>query len=250
MRCWRRSTTWRAEPAAALAVLLLLAPPPVAARPPAAGAPAPELHARVEAAIASAVRSRMGSDAEVTVSALIVRGLDAAGDAGHVVAVLPPGARLGDPIRVALRALRGHGRAVRVGEAECVVRVLVPHLRPTRAIARGTTLEAGDVAVERGDPGRVWIQPLPREAAGSRTRRDLAPGEPVVAADLLRPPTVRTGDPVVVVVRAGALTVRAEAVAAENGRLGDEIRVVNPASGRALRGRLVGPREVEVSHGS
>jgi flagella basal body P-ring formation protein FlgA len=213
-------------------------------------APAPDARAGVEAAIVSAVRSRMGADALVEVGDLRVRGLEGAGDAGHLVAVLPPGARLGDRMRIALRAVQGRGRPVRVGEAECVVRVQVPHLRPTRAIARGAILEARDLVTERGDVGRVWIRPLPRQAAGSQALRDLAPGEPIAAADLLQPPAVRTGDRVTVVLRTGTLIVRAEAVAAENGRIGEDIRVVNPASGRALRGRLVGPRQVEVSHGS
>jgi flagella basal body P-ring formation protein FlgA len=250
MRCWRRSTTWHVEAAAALAAVLLGAASTALAQGQAAPAPAPDTHARVEAAIVSAVRSRMGPDAQVEVSGLTVRGLAGIAGTDPVVAVLPPGVRLGDPMRVALRVLRGRGRAVRVGEAECVVRVRVPHLRPTRPIARGTTIEEGDVTVEHADVGRLWIQPLPREAAASQALRDLAPGEPITAGDLLQPPAVRTGDPVVVVLRAGPLTVSAEAVAAGNARLGDEIRVVNPASGRTLRGRLVGPRQVEVSHGS
>lgn len=245
MRCSRRSTTWRAEAAAALAAVLS-GTLSVAAQP----SPVAAAHAGAEAAIVSAVRSRMGADALVEVRDLTVRGLDRAGEAGFLVAVLPPGARLGDRMRVALRAVRGRGRAVRVGEAECVIRVRVPHLRPTRAIARGSTLQEGDVATGLGDVGRMRIRPLPREATGSQVLRDLAPGEPIAATDLLRPPAVRTGDRVMVVLRTGTLIVRAEAVAAENGRIGEDIRVVNPASGRALRGRLVGPRQVEVSHGS
>ncbi len=248
MRCSRRSTTWRVERAAALAAVLCGAVAALDAQP--VPAPVPAVHAAVEAAIVSAVRSRMGADALVEVGDLAVRGLDEAGEASLLVAVLPPGARLGDRMRIALRVIRGRGRAARVGEADCVIRVRVPHLRPTRAIARGSTLDEADVATELGEVGRVWIRPLPREAAGSQALRDLAPGEPIEATDLLRPPAVRTGDRVMVVLRTGSLVVRAEAVAAENGRIGEDIRVVNPASGRALRGRLVGPRHVEVSHGS
>jgi flagella basal body P-ring formation protein FlgA len=64
------------------------------------------------------------------------------------------------------------------------------------------------------------------------------------------PPAVRSGEVVQLRVTSGSLQISAEGVAAQDGEIGDVIRIVNPSSGRTLRGRVVGPRVVEVQHAS
>ena len=63
-------------------------------------------------------------------------------------------------------------------------------------------------------------------------------------------PLVRSGEAVTITVRAGGLQVQTRGVAAQAGRLGDVIRVVNADSGRRVSARVVGPAAVEVQYGS
>jgi flagella basal body P-ring formation protein FlgA len=60
---------------------------------------------------------------------------------------------------------------------------------------------------------------------------------------------VEPGDPVTAVVPGAAVEVSAEFVAADGGQIGAVIRVVNPATKRYLRGRIVKEGVVEVTHG-
>jgi flagella basal body P-ring formation protein FlgA len=61
-------------------------------------------------------------------------------------------------------------------------------------------------------------------------------------------PLVRSGDEVRTRVRVGAMEAVGLTVAQQTGQLGDVIRVINRNSHRALRGRIVGPQEIEVIH--
>jgi flagella basal body P-ring formation protein FlgA len=204
--------------------------------------------ADVVAAIVKAVHERMGSDVRVEIGDLQVRGdLE---DAVAILAKPDPGVRLGARTRVSLKALRGRGRGVRIGEAECVIRVSAPHYVAAGAIARGEAIAA--TLVERRDD---WLEglplkPLPLDLESARATRDLGPGDVVRSQDVVVPPPVRAGQSVRVHVRLGRVRVSVDGVAAQDGSLGEEIRIVNPSSGRALRARVVGPAAVEVQHGT
>jgi flagella basal body P-ring formation protein FlgA len=62
--------------------------------------------------------------------------------------------------------------------------------------------------------------------------------------------SVRSGRRVNVRARVGGIEAQGLCVAIENGRMGAVVRVVNPDSKKTLVGRVVGPGEVEVIHGS
>lgn len=201
--------------------------------------------ADVRDAIAQAVAARFGPGATATVEQLRLR-LGPARGAGRVAAHVEPGARVGGPMRFALRwADRRHA-----GQAEAVVRVEAACARARRDLERGTVLAAEDIEVVRGDVGRAVLRPCPTELAGSRLLRALGAGDLVPPAAVAVAPAVRSGDAVVTRVRVPGLEVSGKAVASQNGELGEVIRVVNPESGRALRARVTGRGEVEVIHGS
>jgi flagella basal body P-ring formation protein FlgA len=201
--------------------------------------------AAVRAAIAQAVAARFGGGATATVDELRVHLAPARG-AGRVTAHIEPGARVGGPMRFALRwADRRHA-----GEADAVVHVDAACARARRDLERGTLLAAGDVEVVRGDIGRAVLRPCPTDVVGSRLLRALAAGEVVSPVAVSVTPLVRSGDAVVTRVRVPGVEVSGKAVASQSGELGDVIRVVNPESGRALRARVTGRGEVEVIHGS
>jgi flagella basal body P-ring formation protein FlgA len=130
------------------------------------------------------------------------------------------------------------------------VRVEAEHGRATRDLERGAVLAPDDFEIVRGDVGRAVMRPCPTALAGARALRRLAAGETVAPVAVAVPPLVRSGDPVIARVRIPGIEVSGKAVASQNGELGDVIRVVNPESGRALRGRVTARGEVEVIHGS
>ncbi len=57
-------------------------------------------------------------------------------------------------------------------------------------------------------------------------------------------PLVRSGDEVTTLVRIGGVEARGRALAVADGRLGEDVRLL--VNNRSLRGRVVGPGEVEV----
>jgi flagella basal body P-ring formation protein FlgA len=248
MRCSRKSTAWRGDAARVLALVVVLAG---CAASDAAWAQEPASHAdvvRVETAIVRAVRARMGADAHVTIAGLRVRGHLASSRA--VIAVLDPRTVIGRPVRVALKGLHGRGRAVRVGEAECTIHVRQHAFEAVGPVSRGETI--GETAVRRVEVSLegLGLVPVAASPVGARASRSLAPGDVVLRHDVAIPPAVRSGEPVRVRLADGAVAIEIQGVAAQDGHVGEEIRVVNPSSGRMLRGRVVGPRDVEVGHGS
>jgi flagella basal body P-ring formation protein FlgA len=245
MRCSRKSTTWRAEAVAGLLAAVLAV---AGARGIVAQAIPGPVEDAARTAIVKAVRERMGAPVDVTLDGLRLRG-DLSGATG-ILATLDPSARLGVPTRVTLRGLRGRTHAVRLAEADCRIRVEVPYLEVVAPIARGEAIAPAAVRLVRGFPDGAPLKPLITEVAGARAVRALAPGDMVLHHDVNLPPAVRSGEPVQLRLAAGLLVVTMEAVATQDGEVGQDIRVVNPSSGRALRATVVGRRTVEVHHGS
>lgn len=250
MRCSRKSTTSRAD-ALALTVLCVLA---LAGTRLAAGARASDPlatgaadAAAVRAAIVSAVQDRVGSAAEVTLDNLSVQATATTG----VVAVPEPGARVGHRVRFTLQ-VPSAGQAWQafrqVGTASVDLQVSATHVEAAHAVPRGTVLQKTDLQVSRSAIDDVPLAPLPAEQdlTGARAVRDLRPGEILTSAVVVIPPLVRSGDSVVVHVRFPGGEVTGRATASQNGVRGDLIRLVNPTSGRALQGRVIGRDEVEV----
>ena len=70
----------------------------------------------------------------------------------------------------------------------------------------------------------------------------------VIMPNMLTSPLVlRVGSPVHIVAHSGGISLRADGVAMEQGRIGSLIRVRNVRSGRVLRGRVIDEETVEVS---
>ena len=243
MRCSRRSTTWRASRLATAVVAAGLAWWP---GPAAAGLP-DEL--QVRAAIVRAVQARMGLDAVVTVSDTRLVPAGAALPVG-VEAVPDPGSRTGGVVRFTVRAAGGRRPGRHLGRAEAVVHVAAPHLVAARDLVRGSVLTGADARALTGDVGRVALKRLPAAAEGARLCRDVGRGERLLATMLALPALVRSGDEVTTVVRLGGLQASGLAVAVQSGGMGAVIRLVTKEGHRVLRGRVVGPQEVEVLHGS
>ncbi|MDE3154018.1 MAG: flagellar basal body P-ring formation protein FlgA [Acidobacteriota bacterium] len=244
MRCSSRSTISSSSALAALALAVTMAAP--ASGAPATPAGATGQRAAVRTAIIAAVRARVGEMAEVQVDDLLVQTSTVDG----LTAVPEPGARFGRLVRFTLKvAGTGAWQLLRpVGDASAVVHVTVPHVVAARPLPRGTTLTPRDLTMSTADLTDLPIAPLPaaEDLVGARTVIDLVAGAPLTTMVTVIPPLVRSGDQVLVRVVFPGGEVTGKATAAQSGARGDVIRLVNPASGRALQGRVVGEDEVEV----
>jgi len=81
-----------------------------------------------------------------------------------------------------------------------------------------------------------------KDAENAEVVRDIAPGVPLRSYDLRRAVLVKQGQSVVLTVGQGSgfsITARVEAL--QDGKLGEQIRLKNPDSGRSLSGIVTGP---------
>jgi flagella basal body P-ring formation protein FlgA len=111
-----------------------------------------------------------------------------------------------------------------------------------------TVLRTGDVKMARvraalvqGEVARGIDQVI-----GMELRRPVPAGQPLRAADMMRPPMVRRGAVVQVQLQVGGLSVNGQAVAVEAGAEGDRIRVQNMSSRALLMAQVIGSGLVRV----
>jgi len=108
----------------------------------------------------------------------------------------------------------------------------------------GTVISAAlvrelDVAAQGVDPQALSSV---KDAENAEIVRDVAPGVPLRSYDLRRAVLVKQGQSVVLTVGQGSgfsITARVEAL--QDGKIGDQIRLKNPDSGRFLSGIVTGP---------
>ncbi len=126
--------------------------------------------------------------------------------------------------------------------ASVLVDVRLPVVVATRALRRGESLAPDMLRLEERElrhlPVEV-ISDLPR-ALGSRLRRSVGEGAPLLFSQLEAEPLVRRGDVVVVQAGGPGLDVRVEARALEAGAEGQLIRVENPTTRRRFQAEVTG----------
>jgi flagella basal body P-ring formation protein FlgA len=160
-----------------------------------------------------------------------------------LIAEPEPAARFGKRARFLLSA-----GGARRGLAVATVKAIAAVPRARRAIARDEVIGGDAVDLSAGALTPLHIRALPSagDVVGLTARRDIAPGEVLIAAVLRRPPLVRSGDEVTASLRVGAVVVTAVGHASGSGQAGDVIRVSQPNSSRLLKGRITGPGAVEI----
>jgi flagella basal body P-ring formation protein FlgA len=223
--------------AAAQAIALVAgAPLPVAAQAaqPVASTPADLVRA--------AVVARMGRNVEVSVE---LAGMPADAPVVRRV-VLDPLARTGRP-----SIARFYSDSSRALAVTATIHVVAEHVVLRRAVERGQTLGADDFDSPRGEVVDVPLRPLPigTQAGGARVLRPMPAGATVLDGFLVVRRAIEPGDQVTAVLASGAIEISARLVAADGGRVGDVIRIVNPETKRLLKGRIVNDRTVEVIYG-
>ncbi|MGE0444997.1 MAG: flagellar basal body P-ring formation chaperone FlgA [Vicinamibacterales bacterium] len=192
-----------------------------------------------QAAIAAAVRDRVGEAFAVDVELL-----DTDVEPAPALTAIPdPGARTDQVSRFVLATGR-----TRIGIVRAIVRITGRHVRAAKAIARGETIDAASLIEVDDVVPDATLHRLPSldEAAGLIARRAVAAGEVVSDAIVTVPPTVRAGAPVSLTVVLGAVRATGVGVAASSGHEGDLISIMPTPTRRTLRARITGPGAAEV----
>ena len=117
-----------------------------------------------------------------------------------------------------------------------------------RSITRGTRITAGDVALtarkRSAGPERHFTDLT--AVVGQIARSSIFAGRPVSLRQVRRSFSVKRGDKVKVRILTGSIHISMSGKAVQNGATGDDIKILNPISGRVIVARVVGPGLTEM----
>ncbi len=137
---------------------------------------------------------------------------------------------------VAARKLRTSARVSLEREVVCAA----------REIRRHEVLSSSDLSLEVRQVSGFEAVTVLEEAVGKRAARRLEAGAALGRRDLDRPPVLSRGGSVTILLEAGPLTITARGLAAEAGRVGETVRVVNAESKREVLAVVVDGATVRV----
>jgi flagella basal body P-ring formation protein FlgA len=114
-------------------------------------------------------------------------------------------------------------------------------------VEHGEVLKASDLTILRRPKAESGGASDINAVVGLAARHQLHPGQPLRAADLMKPEVVQRNDTVTIVYQAPGVTLTLRGQAQDAGALGDTINVLNVESKRVVQGTVVGPGRVTVS---
>ena len=122
-------------------------------------------------------------------------------------------------------------------------------VKAVRKIGSGEEISPSDLnlAKERIDgrvPGNVFTQV--EEAVGKRAVRGIQPGQWITQEIVESPPLVKKGKRVVIKAQNQFMEITTRGKVMEDGRKGDQVKVINISSGREIFGTVMGPGLVQV----
>lgn len=131
-----------------------------------------------------------------------------------------------------------------------VLRIVGPALVAARNLRRGDVISAADLSSVKM-PWRLLPAGaaglLPASLLGLGMRSMVMAGSPLTRDMLDEPMDIKSGDLVEITVISGpGVMIRSRAVARQEGRKGDLIRLVQPETKKNLQGQVTGPKSVEV----
>jgi flagella basal body P-ring formation protein FlgA len=200
------------------------------------------------------IAARVARDVERSAIELLAAPRELVVPAGDVTTTvsLQSGSLAGGPVTVLVEAISQDRRGVRTTRsATATFRINVQHeiVVTTRDLAPRTIITAADLRLERRPHDRLPIGVLRdlQEAVGKEATRMVASGEPVTSSAVVSPRVVRRGAVITLLVEGRGFRVVARGIAAEDGAVGDTIRVVNQTSHREMAGRVEDDRTVRIS---
>ncbi len=116
-----------------------------------------------------------------------------------------------------------------------------------RDLPRGSILQPEDLVLVEREINHLR-QPFFRTAGlvGKKLKRSLRQGEVLTRTMIDTPPAVKRGQPVMIVLTRGALSLSAKGIAKRDGKPGDTIPVRNISSQKVILCQVTGPGRVEV----
>jgi flagellar basal body P-ring formation protein FlgA len=113
----------------------------------------------------------------------------------------------------------------------------------------GSVLRAEDLHMARVHTSLLRGEIVHRvaDAIGMQARRQIAVGQPLAVAELVRPTMVQKGANVQMLLDSPGIVLTAQGQAMEAGAIGERIRVVNPVSHAAVEATVIGPDRVRVA---
>ncbi len=87
------------------------------------------------------------------------------------------------------------------------------------------------------------------DAIGMQLKQQIAPGQPIGQAELMRPALVQKSATVLMLLDSPGIALTAQGQAMEPGAIGERIRVLNPVSRAVVEAEVVGPGRVRVTPG-
>lgn len=119
---------------------------------------------------------------------------------------------------------------------------------PRRAIERGETIKASDIAIERRPRAEVGGDAAARDRTiGMQARRQLRAGAPLRTADLAKPDLVQRDQSITLIYETAGIYLTGRGKALESGTEGDVVSVINLLSKRTVTGTVSGRGQVTIS---
>ena len=133
------------------------------------------------------------------------------------------------------------GHSIQAGDIEIAERVLIAK----------TTIVNGQVITENLVESKLEAitsygpQALTKveEIIGLEATRTIRAGQRLNASDFVAADLVRKNETVRLVIKRGALEITVETIAMENGKIGEQVLLKNPDSGKEIRGIVIGRHE-------
>lgn len=138
-------------------------------------------------------------------------------------------------------------KVYRTVQVSVTVKVIAPVAVAVKSVTRSEPIGPGNIAIQERD-----ITLLPDDILTTMPEVGWTASLPISEGSILRrswvsaPPAVRSGDQVLVVVSSGTLRLTDRGVAAQDGCIGDRIKVRLSGQGREVRGTISGPGLVEI----
>lgn len=131
------------------------------------------------------------------------------------------------------------------GQADDTIELPVATVRLTI----GSVVRPDDIQMSRVNMSSVRgeVVRVPGQAVGMQTKRQLAAGQPITLADLMRPNAVQRGATVRMTLAVNGLSVVGQGQALESGATGERIRVQNTTSRAVVEAEILGPGQVRVN---
>jgi len=122
-------------------------------------------------------------------------------------------------------------------------------VKASRKINPGQVLSKEDVTLVAEQNGQLNKDVLTSldEAVGKKSVRSIQPGQPITSQMIEDPPVVKKGNRVVIQAQSDVIKVTAQGKVMEDGRVGEEVRVMNMGSGKEVFAIVKGPGLVEVA---